>query len=138
MIQDLDSANPLHRLGELDIDNWDFIKEKFTEKTYEQAVNRYIDFINTDDCFNTPTWFGEDGDMSINLTKKRFKKLILKDLKRYKNLQGKWYSEAVSGRGCNCDFIIGIEVDAESYRIGGLKGTVTSTLEGDEADITNW
>jgi len=136
MIQDTDSAGPLHRVNEFSIHNWDFLKSRYKEKSYEQAVNEYIDFINTDIYFQTPTWYDSDDDN--NISKKLFKKLVLKDLKRYKNIRGKWYSEHTRFISMDYEYIIGIEVDAESYRIGGLKDTITSTLEGDETNITNW
>jgi hypothetical protein len=135
MLQDTHAAGPLHRVGEFSIDNWDYFKNKFKEKTYEQAVNEYIDFINTDIYFQTPTWY--DSDDNNNISKKLFKKLVLKDLKRYKNIRGKWYSEHIGFISMDYEYIIGVEVDVEECRTGGLIDTVNTQLQQDETDITS-
>ena len=76
MSDDTDCAFPMERVDEYTIDNWDFFKKKFKEKTYEQAVSDYIDFINIDFYFQTPTWY-DSGNRS-NVTKKLLKQLIKK------------------------------------------------------------
>ena len=136
MLQDTDCAFPMHRVDEYSIDNWDFFKKNFKEKTYEQAVSDYIDFINIDFYFQTPTWY-DSGNRS-NVPKKLFKQLILKDLKRYKNLRGKWYSEYIRYISMDYEYIIGVEVDIEEYRTGGLINAVNTDLQQDEIDITDW
>ena len=114
-------------------EQWDMFIRKYT--TLEQAIDGLAtDYLLKQNIENDGI-YNVDDQFYFELQAAEFIKDKLRELfKPYTHLPGEWGYSAFSDH----DILeFGIEIDIETYRMGGIRDSVKTTIDSDE-DISDW